>query len=1515
MKVAVCQMDFNPSFYAQGVDYLEGILSLEEKEIFKIEDIKDERKGLKESYIGLLNARLDLILSYCKKREITLIAFPEYSIPSDSLPLIKDYADKGITVISGSHITCKEDEGIYKSLDINPRLGRNISTIFHQGEISLIEKSSLSIWEKGKIKPGKGWRLIEDDLAFSVFLSDDFIDDYDRYVKSADFRKSRFIIILAYTPITPKFEKGLNHHISSLLKSGHTILYTNVSSAGGSRIIYRGKELSVPIYQEALIILDLDKQKVDISPFIYENTLPDFRDFKDSYEKGKDKRAIIQAWEDKIFLWWKISLSSVLGKRLEKLVHNYPTLSREDLDSLLENVSFPENILTIDEWRFIKLGEIITLLDDLKKDRRIREVVDFYKRRQQTLIKKVREVYLDSYYLKRRIAQEKVPIRLEEDWSYKDFGTLSGEVEDRLIAKPILNKEEVKNCYILTQKIRDFMERFKFRDYLFLSPSGTGKTSLLSFLSYKACEAGYQAIWISIKEKIPEVEALFKRLSIKKDYVLIFDDIDKIEGICLLLSKIKQRFPSIPIWCTAETERFDPNLLKGLNFKIENLPSFLEHEDIEMFLPYFEDEDYRRILSTYKKIPFTHLVAVYTEMKKRDKEALHRIKDLPLSVDKFYQEMYDSMDNYSKFALKLLSYLDGATEDVLKKGVEYYGGRSDVVQRLIDKQILYYDSICRISPNFQEIRILNTQDGLKIVVRKSENTSPYERERVLPDILLDLGETEGIISLAERYDELNQDQRERYVSLLKEKKDNPTILWVISNLCEKRRDLQELADYAIKRFECMEKDGSFARVLYNFGYAYSTSNNVDMAITCFEKANGFYANDPKVWYNLGLLYMKKNRLYKAKDAFSQALQMNKDDAKILYNLGVCLGRLGKPDKEIDYIKKAIDIEPKNVTFWHGLGICYKKKTNINKAIWALRKALDITKDDPTIWYTLGECFGEIGDITEEIRCFKKAITYDPTNALYWYKIGGVYGDKDLEDKEIMCYVRAVTLDPECAIAWGALGISFGKKGDLTKEERFIKKAKELQGFNPSFWYDLGVCFGKKGRHEKQKECFEKAYALGLKDVEVLYNLGDLYEKEGEFDKAILCFKKALEVDKSDKALNNLGVLYERSGRLDEAIKILEKIEEKGATIWYNLGCLYKEEHDIEHAISCFKKTTEIDEFDYKAWNNLGVLYSKLKEYDEAEKSLLKTIDINETDTYALNNLGIIYEERDELEKAAEYLKRAVELDPEDGSTWYNLGVIYEKQGRFDEAIACFNKTVEIDKEDLEAYAGLGIIYGKKGMLEEEFSYFEKAVSINPYDSDSLFNLGICYFKNRWIIKAIDCFERALKIDENDTKAWNNLGVCYIDRDNYTSAMECFSKAIVTDPDDSEIWYNLGVVNTKRNDFQKAIKCFRKVIEIDETNFKTWYNLGIIYGNTGRFDQAIECMKKSEDLDPKDKRVKQLLGTYYGIKGDKDKEIAYIKKAGLVDLETLTIHPPVFNYEKRYGHNKKVSFYKTRLVRY
>jgi len=180
-----------------------------------------------EAYHMKVTAILDAV-----KGKANLVVFPEFSIPFDYLPEMKEYSDEnGIVIVAGSHYITDNNLGEYDEVfydefndddlrkNMSPVIIPSSNKIYHTEKI-IGAKSERPLFSKEGMTHGSMNRIfrLNDDVTFGVIICFDFLhDDLRKIITDA----CNVILVPQTNPGTERFHKIGHGEIDNLRGAGN----------------------------------------------------------------------------------------------------------------------------------------------------------------------------------------------------------------------------------------------------------------------------------------------------------------------------------------------------------------------------------------------------------------------------------------------------------------------------------------------------------------------------------------------------------------------------------------------------------------------------------------------------------------------------------------------------------------------------------------------------------------------------------------------------------------------------------------------------------------------------------------------------------------------------------------------------------------------------------------------------------------------------------------------------------------------------------------------------------------------------------------------------------------------------------------------------------------------------------------------------------------------------------------------------------------------------------------------
>ena len=364
---------------------------------------------------------------------------------------------------------------------------------------------------------------------------------------------------------------------------------------------------------------------------------------------------------------------------------------------------------------------------------------------------------------------------------------------------------------------------------------------------------------------------------------------------------------------------------------------------------------------------------------------------------------------------------------------------------------------------------------------------------------------------------------------------------------------------------------------------------------------------------------------------------------------------------------------------------------------------------------------------------------------------------------------------------------------------------------------------------------------------------ELYSS-GHISEALDTVQTLISHHPRESLLHNIsGVCYKETGQLEMAVSCFEKateIKPDFADAHFNLGLSLQELNQLEAAVKSYEVTLAIHSNYTKAHNNLGIIYKELGQMGAAVKSYEQAIDAQPDYAEAHNNLGVILQELGQLDEAAKCYEKAIAISPEYAEVHNNLGNTLNELGQTNDAIKSYKKTLSIAPDFIDAYNNLGNILQEQGLLDEAIKCYEKAIAISPEYAEAHYNLGVSLYQLGQFNEALNCCRQALVINPDYADAHNNLGNILQEQGQSDEAFNCYVHALAIQPDNAQFHRNLSLMkNYKEGDTQ-----FTRMQSLLSTGYLSkserinlCFALAIAYKDLGKKDELFKVLNEGNQL--------------------------------------------------------------------
>jgi tetratricopeptide (TPR) repeat protein len=275
---------------------------------------------------------------------------------------------------------------------------------------------------------------------------------------------------------------------------------------------------------------------------------------------------------------------------------------------------------------------------------------------------------------------------------------------------------------------------------------------------------------------------------------------------------------------------------------------------------------------------------------------------------------------------------------------------------------------------------------------------------------------------------------------------------------------------------------------------------------------------------------------------------------------------------------------------------------------------------------------------------------------------------------------------------------------------------------------------------------------------------------------------------------------DQAGAIAKYQSILKVAPHLGAA-YNNLGLLYFQQRDFQHAADVLEKGLRVDPKMASASALLGISLYELGKYPDARPRLEAALRSNPKDDNAELFLANDLIKLGDLQAAAAHLQNLSRRKPQDQETWYLLGKTYMQLS--EQALSKMNA---IDPNSVLAHEMSGEIMESMKNYDGAVLEYKKAVEMAPQQPGTHYKLGNAYwYLGEWDA-AIKEFESELANDPRNCEAQGQIGnILIAQRMNFEEGFAAVDKALALCPNQIQARIDRGRALLKLNRNEEGVK--------------------------------------------------------------------------------------------------------------
>jgi len=241
----------------------------------------------------------------------------------------------------------------------------------------------------------------------------------------------------------------------------------------------------------------------------------------------------------------------------------------------------------------------------------------------------------------------------------------------------------------------------------------------------------------------------------------------------------------------------------------------------------------------------------------------------------------------------------------------------------------------------------------------------------------------------------------------------------------------------------------------------------------------------------------------------------------------------------------------------------------------------------------------------------------------------------------------------------------------------------------------------------------------------------------------------------------------------EKYRAMIKLAPHLAAAYNNLGMLYFNEHDYEHAAEVLEHGLKLHQSMSTAAAMLGMSYYQLGMNEKAEPLMRAAVKANPKDDQAEMMLAHVLIKLSKYDEATQTLNHFLSRNPKDQEAWYLLGKSYLQMSQ-----DALKKINEIDSNSVVAHEISGEIDESMHNYDSALVEYKKAVDMAPQQPDTHMHMANAY----WLIgkweSAQTEFKAELAIDPNNCEArWKLANAMLEANDSNEDALSQLNQSI------------------------------------------------------------------------------------------------------------------------------------------
>ncbi len=232
-------------------------------------------------------------------------------------------------------------------------------------------------------------------------------------------------------------------------------------------------------------------------------------------------------------------------------------------------------------------------------------------------------------------------------------------------------------------------------------------------------------------------------------------------------------------------------------------------------------------------------------------------------------------------------------------------------------------------------------------------------------------------------------------------------------------------------------------------------------------------------------------------------------------------------------------------------------------------------------------------------------------------------------------------------------------------------------------FELARCYLGLNKVDSARIMIEKSIQYKTDFPGSWYFLGELHKKNKAYNNALNAYTKALSYDP----------------RMYEALN--------------GRGTVYKIQHNYKRALSDFKKSVSIMEYQPSITVDIADCLLALGSTDLSIQYYRKALDMEPANARILFKVGNAFYLKKNFASSEQYYLQSLRQDSLNAEIFYNLGNCYVMQGSFQRAVKAYDRALSIDKDNPDYFNNLALSYREMGDFDKALKILNDGLKRHP----------------------------------------------------------------------------------------------------------------------------------------------------------------------------------------------------------